>query len=415
MELSALKILATKANFNRFYRFIEPHTVTKDTFVVLQDMEVWYKDHEDIDWLEFDEWFRLTRHIKLSKTQLDLFSRTFEKLSTLETSDTEEEIIKTLITRDYIKQIVDKGLDGVDKPAPAILEDIESILSSYRVEAGKVEKIESKFVTTEWDEILEHVTAGNGLNWRLKELNLSCGPIRKGDFLIIAARPDAGKTTMLASEVSFMAAQLEEGKHVLWFNNEEAGAKVQYRIMQAALGKTTDWITENKGLIREQYIKAVGSNDKIKVLDNKRLHVKDVEEILRNYNVGLIIFDQLWKVFGFERESVSEVDRQTKLFAWAREIAGYCPVITVHQADGSAEGQEYIEMNQLYGSKTGVQGEADAIITLGRSNLDIKKNVRGLYVPKNKLAGGPDSAEEYRKAKFEITIQPEIARFKGEF
>jgi hypothetical protein len=126
----------------------------------------------------------------------------------------------------------------------------------------------------------------------------------------------------------------------------------------------------------------------------------------------LIIIDQLWKVKGFEKEATTEVDRQTRMFAWARSLAKiHCPVVTVHQADGSAEGQLWIEMNQLYGSKTGIQGEADAIITLGRSHESGYENIRGLYVPKNKMVGDDPA---FRNGKFEITIQGAIGRFKGE-
>ena len=96
------------------------------------------------------------------------------------------------------------------------------------------------------------------------------------------------------------------------------------------------------------------------------------------------------------------------IFNWARELAKkYAPVITVHQADGSAEGVKWIDMSKLYGSKTGVQGEADAIITIGR--LPEEGNKRYLYVPKNKLDG---NNQAMRNGRFEIEIVPTLGRFK---
>ena len=139
------------------------------------------------------------------------------------------------------------------------------------------------------------------------------------------------------------------------------------------------------------------------------MSVYDVETLVEKYDVGLLIFDQLWKVHGFEKDAGNEVTRQTMIFNWAREMAKkIAPVITVHQADGSAEGQKWIDMGQLYGSKTGVQGEADAIITIGR--LPEEGDKRYLYIPKNKLDG---NNQALRNGRFEIEILPEIGRFKS--
>ena len=67
-------------------------------------------------------------------------------------------------------------------------------------------------------------------------------------------------------------------------------------------------------------------------------------------------------------------------------------------------------MNQLYGSKTWVQGEADAIVTIGRMHNDPIPDARYIYVPKNKLVGGEPTK---RNARWEVRIHPEIARYSS--
>lgn len=415
MELDLLSVLSDRNKYERFSRFIPKHAVSKETYTILSDMKDWFASNEDpqIDWGSFSSWFVLTKHIGYSEEVCDLYRTIFLKLDGYIPSSSFESVINSFIERDYAERIADVALriaEGDDKRS---IEDIPSIISEYYVETDKAAALESKFVTDDLFEIAESMAIGTGLSWRLNELNLACGPLRKGDFVIVSSRPDSGKTTFLASEATFMAGQMEEGSHVLWFNNEEDGKKVKWRIQQAATARTTSAMLDDLARQQADYIAAVGSKDRIKVVDDKRIHIRDVEEILKNKKASLIIFDQLWKVFGFEKESAGEVDRQTRLFSWAREIASlYGPVITVHQADGSASGQLWIEMNQLYGSKTGIQGEADAIITLGRSNDSGYENIRGLYVPKNKMFGTDPAL---RNGKFEITIQPEIARFKGEY
>lgn len=161
--------------------------------------------------------------------------------------------------------------------------------------------------------------------------------------------------------------------------------------------------------VLEEYKKVVGGIDKIMMFNKADVHVRDVDHLLAKYDIGLIVFDQLWKVHGFDDEAGNEVVRQTMLFNWAREIAKkHAPVVAVHQADGSAEGVKWIDMSKLYGSKTGIQGEADAIVTIGR--IPEGGNARYLYVPKNKMSkpGNP----KLRNGMFEIEIIPEIGRWK---
>lgn len=110
---------------------------------------------------------------------------------------------------------------------------------------------------------------------------------------------------------------------------------------------------------------------------------------------------------GFETEG--ETMRQTLLANWQRELSKqWAPVISVYQASADAEGQRWINQSQLYYSKTGVAGEADLIVTLGR---DFKTgNARYLWLPKNKSMTPGDATK--REGKWEITIIPDEARFQ---
>lgn len=230
-----------------------------------------------------------------------------------------------------------------------------------------------------------------------------------GDFTV------THNTTFLCSEATYMAEQLPIEKDIFWANNEEMGSKVTQRIYQAALGQNKTDMRVDKLTTAHKLKAALGRLDRFKLYDDKAMTVGGVNNALSKCNPGLIIFDQLWKVNGFP-EAHNDVDKITKLFGWARELAEKydCPVISVHQADGSASGVEYIEMNQMYGSKTGIQGEADAILGIGRSvDPSVGNNTRFLHISKNKLDGGARSDDKERNGKWMVEIQPYIARFKG--
>lgn len=180
------------------------------------------------------------------------------------------------------------------------------------------------------------------------------------------------------------------------------------RIVQSALGITSEELEEDPAKAAAAYTKLMGRMDKIIIFDKADVSTRDVDALLKKYDVGLVIFDQLWKMHGFEEEAGNEVTRQGMLFNWARELSKkYAPVIAVAQADGTAQGQRWIEMSQLYGSKTVIQGEADAIVTIGRDPAT--GDTRYLYVPKNKLKGKNPAM---RNGKYELQILPHIGRFK---
>jgi len=105
-----------------------------------------------------------------------------------------------------------------------------------KFESSKQKEESSQFVTTSLTELYDESYKHPGLRWRLNALNQSLGSLRRGDFGFIFARPETGKTTFLASEVSYFAEQTTS--NILWFNNEEQHRKVMLRIIQASLGIT---------------------------------------------------------------------------------------------------------------------------------------------------------------------------------
>lgn len=411
MDIDILLVLKTRENYERWSRFVKKGQVGQETWNIFEAMGEWLKhnaDADEISWPEFNAWFCLVRHAKMADDKLKLHKAIIDKLSSEAEPDSTaiKPLLEGLITRDYAAQIAEKSLRIADGDFTVSVNSIVDLVESRNLEIGKVDGVDRHILTPSLEGLSAVVAPG--LRWRLECLNMALGDLRQGDLVVVGTRPDTGKTTFLASEASFMASQLPEEKVVLWANNEEDGNKVFRRIIQAALGRPSALIDANMPKALDDYKATVGRMDKIVMLNKADLHVRDIEHMLKKYNVGLIVCDQLWKVHGFDAEAGNEVVRQTMLFNWARETAKkYAPVITVHQADGSAEGMKWIDMSKLYGSKTGIQGEADAIITIGRT--PDTGNSRYLYVPKNKMAGNDPSL---RNGMFEIEIQPDIARYK---
>jgi len=273
---------------------------------------------------------------------------------------------------------------------------------------------EGMFVTHDLEELYNESRSTEGLRWRLGTLNRMLGSLRKGDFGFIFARPESGKTTFLASEVTHFATQVSSGNvgtggPIIWFNNEEQGSKVQLRLYQAMLGLTLTELFSDIDGNKRKYMELGG--ECLKIFDSASIHRKQVEQIVRELQPSLIIFDQLDKVKGFtdDREDL----RLGAIYIWARELAKrYCPAIAVCQADASGEGKKWLTMENVANAKTAKQAEADWILGLGKTHADSEEYMRHLHLSKNKLTGDKDTDPDLRHGRQSVIIDPTIARYK---
>ena len=260
-------------------------------------------------------------------------------------------------------------------------------------------------VSLDLNEIIESSYAEQGLRWRLQCLNKSLGSLRPGDFGFIFARPETGKTTFLASEcTNFLEGST---RPVVWLNNEEQGAKVMLRIYQAYFGVTTAQLMANQKKYREAFLAQTAG--RFFLFDSAIIERGQVERIVKKLNPQVVIYDQIDKIRGFssDREDL----RLGAIYQWARELAkGSHAAIGVCQADGTAENVRYLTMEHVANAKTAKQAEADWILGIGKSH-EMEK-ARFFNISKNKLLGDKDSIPDLRHGRFEVLLEPSIARYQ---
>ena len=274
-------------------------------------------------------------------------------------------------------------------------------------EADDITEDAANTVNMDLSELYDTAIATPGLRWRLDWLNKSLGSLRKGDFGFIFARPETGKTTFLASEMTHMVTQTDGD--ILWFNNEEQGKKVAIRCYQALFGVDSETLFSNVDRYKEEYHDLIGSRIKIYDYEDSSSY-KRIESIIKEVNPSLIIFDQIDKIKGFKNERYDL--ELKKIYQWAREIAkSYAPVIAVSQAGGTAEGKVWLTMDDVDSSKTAKQGEADWILGIGKEQ-DNTSNMRFLNISKNKLIGDKDTLPDLRHGNKQCMIKPNIARYE---
>lgn len=290
---------------------------------------------------------------------------------------------------------------GEADPA-TLLEVLQRVQQGQENPASAVE-----FVTDDLNVILDQTVGRGGLTSCLPSLDRRRGPLRRGHLGVVFGRPEVGKTTYLAHE-AVHTAQIQTDSPVLWFGNEEAGESIKLRCFQSALGRDINWIIANRERALEEYLNITGG--RVKLIDRAHLTASFVEGVLRTVKPALVIIDKLDHVKGFDAERTDL--KLGSIYRWAREVAKeWAPVVGVCHADGAAEGMRWLTMEHMDNAKTSKQETADWILGIGQQHADGMEYVRYLHLSKNKISGGPETDPALRHDKWEVIIQPEIARY----
>lgn len=331
-------------------------------------------------------------------------------LKTLDVSDaTSQTLLSSLLQKKKLKELSLAAYEAYEgKRDYAEVQDMAAQLSVAQQSIEETDE-DFQFVSDSLTELVEAAVSTPGLRWRLQTLNRMLGSLRRGNFGFVFARPETGKTTFLASEVSHMCGQLsEDAGPIIWLANEEPGANVKLRVYQAWFGIDMTTLLSNIKHWEDLFI--TESKGKIKILDKAIIHKNTVEKLCKKFNPSLLIVDQLDKITGFDNDR--EDLRLGSIYQWARELAKvYCPTIGICQADGTGEGVKWLTMGHVANAKTAKQAEADFILGIGKQNADGYENIRYLHLSKNKLLGDADTEPQHRHGKLECLIKAEQARY----
>lgn len=396
-------------NYNKYYNYININKdYYKELYLIYKTIPKFFAIYpRDTTIVEFAAFF-FDEYPRLKFEERLVYDSIFKQAS--ESTDISEEVFYSSLQnsrqRAAATTVAEKAIkvsEGREKGA-----SLEEAFEVWKAEQTIQNVVpHDKFISDDLDELRSISIGEEGLRWRLSSLNKSLGPLRKGDFGFLFARPETGKTTLLASEITCMAEQTD--KPIIWFNNEEQGNKVKLRCFQAALGLTLPQLFSDISGNQAKFLELTGG--RIKIYDSGAIFKTEVERIVSSYEPALIVFDQIDKIRGFNADRNDLV--MGSIYQWTRELSKeLCPVIGVCQADGSGENIKWLTMSHVSEAKTAKQAEADWILGIGKIYEEAFRNVRHFHLSKNKLIGSSEQDPELRHGKWDVLISPEIARYK---
>lgn len=410
LDISILYLLLDINIYSKYYSVINLEKIketNREVYNLILLLNSVFKTRDSSLSVEEFRLLFISKYPSVKEEILSVYLDIFDKMSSLSiSSDVAEEYFIKYKERTDAHSILETALGVMEGRKD--FADLEVLVENCK-SSNAIPKNDVQFVSTDLQTLLDSTSNTPGLKWRLGFLNQSIGSLRQGNFGFLFARPETGKTTMLASEVSYMAQQLADDECVLWFNNEEVGQKVAVRVYQAVFGVSQHDLQANLDHYSERYRTTMGS--RLRIIDNAVISRFDVERIVKQYKPKLIVFDQIDKIKGFDGDGVQLF---AKIYTWARELAKtYCPVIGVCQASADGENELYLDMSHVDQSKTAKAAEADFMFGIGKDSSR-PEFVRGISICKNKLGSDPDCVEAMRHGKKAVLIVPQHARYQDQ-
>lgn len=227
-------------------------------------------------------------------------------------------------------------------------------------------------------------------NFNLRALQNKVPGIGPGEFTVVFARPETGKTAYHVSLCYGPGGFAEQGAKIATFVNEEPARKTRGRAMMAWSGVSENELTEphNLKFMHEEFEKI---KDNAYIADTHDITMAEIDAYCETHRPDILVIDQLDHVhiqgtFARTDEKLKEIYAQARQIAVRHNLA----IIGLSQAGAEAEGKTRLNPTMMDGSKTGKFAMADLIIGIGRHEYGVDDDpdyTRHLCVGKNKISG----------------------------
>lgn len=405
LELTLLRLSKDRMRFLRLSPDVPGDGLEESTTLVLKALHSFYAMHPEMLTLNVEAFRMYAEEIKykaLPEDKLSLVLSVIDAMKTDVPADMEQGMTERLLSVECVQKSLGKIKQWHEGGEVDIVQELAGIAEQVSVRMNR--RTRSPLVKSSPEDLMLEDLDNSGLKFRLSCLSENMRGLRGGDFGILAARPDAGKTTILCSESTFWLPQLDslwpgEKRNGVWLNNEGPGGRIKKRWYQALLNKTTEELAElvERGRLEQEPLftqavqEAMGMPlDRMLFYDIHDMYSDDVERIIKQSNAGFVIFDMLDNVKfrgltanGGERtDQILEAQYQTGR-NWC--VKYDCIGVATSQLSVDGEGNRYPGQHMLKDSKTGKQGACDFIITVGKDNDPAHAMSRWINTPKNKL------------------------------
>lgn len=421
LDTTALRVFRDRRAYEKM-RSVPTEGLEEDTVLLIKDFGVYYKEFPEVESIETEEfltWEWNYRRPSLDHDRKEALAKLLKQSNKELSTGMKEGILKRLQEAAVCSRVLDQVSRWQDGEEMEIYDEISetiSYLNPFRVSANGTGEVRNSL-----EDILNTETDDSGFTLPWRDVQSSMRKVRQGDFGILGARVNTGKSSAIAQVASHWLPQvakhnqtMDEKRTVLVLNNEGTGERLKRRIYQALLGATVAEMVDQmkSGDLHDNLRENCGGTHPDNLLVVADIHNEDVgavEEYISNHKPLGVLLDMADNV---KYHTSKEAREDMRIKALYETLRNYCVVydlfmMVTSQLSADAVDVAFPTMDTLSDSKTGKPGTADFILMLGCIGIPDQTKIRYLSLAKNKLL--PDSGGGY--CQCEVSIDPHRSIF----
>ncbi len=372
-----------------YYRVIDKipeDLVSGDTVGILKWYGAFFKAFPDSDNIDYEA-FREFIHLRLSKIpdKCDLMLALWKEINVKPTYYLYPGDLESLIEDVWLAgkagMIASQYQAGEEID---IKEELAAALNSHNSGGS-----DDTFNDTPITEILKEFSEEGGFTFRFcGMLRDSLYPVTPGNLIMVAARVNQGKTSLLCRILADWSQQMEKvygyKRPIMYLNNESAVSRIKGRLYQAALKATIPELQNIGDEVELDHEFKLATNDcEFLFKDIHGWDVSKVESIVKEYEPGILLIDMPANL-RLSSKFHNTVDGVEHIWQTMREWSVIYNTVVIGTAQISIEGDDMLfpPLSSVKDSKGAVQGALDLQINMGY--VSSMPGLRGLGVVKSK-------------------------------
>jgi KaiC/GvpD/RAD55 family RecA-like ATPase len=386
LETALLKSLQKKENYESYIAYVNLKNVLPTTKIVLKNYKRYFENYPEASEIDFGLFYtHFTQDWETLNTEDAEYYRDYMFPAVLEC---EEQSVSGVIEGLKKKQVLEKLSEMI--ASGDSIENIKEFVEKNNTSTS-VDSDEHVYTSDNLD--LGELDKANGIPWFLPTLQKSLMSITAGQFIVVAADSNTGKSAFVISQAVHAFKWLHKQKDerpILYFNSEGTAADVLGRffsnLYKSKIVGGFEEVVNRKDEVQKKFKEAFNAQQ-FKILQvNDFPTFKQIKAKVEQYQPALVIIDICDKVANGET-----VEALKTLYDNLRVLAsGVCPVVGTSQSGDTSYWDEeakqkknkiWLTQKDCYGSKTGKAGAADSFIGIGAEE---GSNLRYISIAKQK-------------------------------
>ena len=388
LESSLLKALAIKKNYEQFAQVLDTKRLIPLMAGLLKDYDKYYKKYEkDINWDEFyTEWAHNWHAKDMDERDVEYYREQVFPL--IRNSKIENSVYVSLLEREAAQKIEEINKEGFNPAA------IAEVLSSLNNQVSVYQTVNDERVFKLTDVDLGKLDTSTGIRWFLPALQAHLDSLMSGQFWVVAADSNTGKSAFCISQAVAVLKSYED-KVILYCTSEDTKEDLTGRIFSNLYKDRLPNGFEDVGAKREKIQEAFKRDYNPTRFQAMQIHgsgdLIKIEQLIEKIKPDLVIIDML--------DKLAKTDDWMELAKLYQKVRGWAnagvAIIGTSQSGNTEffnkqtnkfETVKNLTDKHLAGSKSGKQGAAYGILSIGKD--DDQKHIR--YVKSSKRKRGRD-------------------------